>query len=214
MKYDNLLEENKVTLLLLLFLVLLITLYPLLHVGFTTDDDTKTALYASMPNEQRIDIAINSAINQGRFFFIFSILVSYIPYLINSFLYYKVIAISCLIINIFLFGYLVRKFFASSYFALLSIVIFIATLQYSWEYNITAAYPFLFQFALGAFFTSIILFDCYLKSRKIGYGIFCAVTYFLSLCIYELFLLYFPLFILLYFLLEKMILGSKKNQLN
>lgn len=196
-------NENNITIFILIILLFIATFYPLINVGFTTDDDTKTAVFASAPLKNWLNISTSSAMGTGRVFFIISIIMSFIPYLINNIVYYKIFAIGSIIINILLFGYLLNKIIKSRYLSLLCITLFLCTIQNSLEYNLLTSYPFIFQFSLSMVFISLLYFYKYIETKRKIFNIISSLIFFVSLITYEFFIMYMAFFVLIAFVFYK-----------
>jgi len=188
-------KKSYSTAILLISVVTIITFFPLLTVGFTTLDDMISALRTE--NHRVFAEAIEIAKHQGRFHMIFHIALTSVPYLVKNLLYFKVVSIGIIILNIFAFCYLIHAFAKSAYFSLLVAVIYLVSLQNMWEHCLLTSYPFLFQAGILFLMASILFFKKYLDSSRYWYLIASALLYSLSLMVYEVFVLYFVLFVFL-----------------
>lgn len=175
--------------LLLIILLYILTFFPLIGTGFTTNDDTLISL-------QSFEDMLSSAKLAGRVGFIFNGIIGYIPYASQSELYYQFFRLGSQALLLFCLFFFLRKFFCSSIPSLIVVTFFLAFIQNNWEHNLTTSYPFIFSILFCLFLLSAVFFIRYLETSAIFYGLVSAFLYFLSLS-YEIFVLYFFVFIFL-----------------
>lgn len=176
-----------------LILLTIISLYPRLKTGFTTNDDTEIALAAIQG--QTFLQAVNTALTQGRFCEFFLILGLAIPHLFQNPIYYYAIAISAILSNIVSFYVLLRLVLGSERVALLITGLATAFLQYNWQHGLLTSYPFAYCFALTCFIWSVIFYYEWLRARKLLQGVLTGALFFLALLISEGFAPYFVIFL-------------------
>ncbi|MFE5324201.1 hypothetical protein ACFQ88_36540, partial [Paenibacillus sp. NPDC056579] len=184
-KYDSMITSHVILLLILLF--------PLIPVGYTTNDDIRAFISASSLSEI-FHNSLDMAINQGRFSMIVTSALAMIPFLIDNTIYYKIVSFGSIIINYLLFSYSVYYFFKSKKVTFIASLFFIVFLQNSWEHNLVTSYPFVFHTGLDFLLISLILYKKYLvEKQKISITISVCSLIICTLC-YEMFLPYLILF--------------------
>lgn len=186
---------NKISItdLFLLCILALITIYPLFSGGFTTHDDVVAAL--NKFNGNTWEITKLWSISQGRFQFLWQIPLLAVPFIWDSQVWYFVIKFGSIFLMLYSLYCVVFKLFKSSWIALLSILFFWAMIQNGWEHNALTSFPFVFNLYITLFFTSIILFITAIDYKKLTFAIIAGILYFFSLGS-ELFILFFPLYII------------------
>jgi len=198
-------------------LLFLITFYPLLYVGYTTNDEThiyfnyhffsnnfpiqyfnsiKLTLY-QMFNATRPAITnlINSPVS------------NIISSTYNSPLLMRLLSIFIHLINIIIFYNIIYKIFESKKIGFISSILFILFIQNSWEHNLLVAYTGQL-YLVTLLLLSVLLFIYYLKYRSKIHLIISSILLFCSYS-YEVNLIYFPLFIVLSY-----IFYQKKDSIN
>lgn len=177
-----------------------LTLAPMLEIGFTMQDDALLALAAesrslhSSPFLYLIQSAFEESQYYGRVWVTYGTLMSYVPFLVHSLVYYKLVAFASLTLNVVLFAWMVQRVFRSQHFALLASVLLLAFLQNSAHYNLITSFVAHFMVGLSALFLSLILFDDYLASGKRWQHVFAGICIFIAFFTYEMFVLYYVLF--------------------
>lgn len=193
--FRNVLAEIGPNNLFMLGLLVFLTGYALTVAGFTTNDDAVIAIaYGS--GKSAFEVAISGAQNQGRFNYLWGMVLMRVPYLFDNTGWYvssKVIALLGLLLSMF---FMIREIFKSTWVAMAVLLLFLTFLQNGWEHNGFTSYPFAFSFFASCFMTSLGLFCLALeqKSRILAAG--SAVFFFLAMGI-ELFAVFTPLFFLL-----------------
>ncbi|MBI3655447.1 MAG: hypothetical protein HY232_03400 [Acidobacteria bacterium] len=183
---------------LIIGILTILTFYPHLFTGIgKTRDDTQAALVA-LSNVDHFKVALDREKGFGRLRL--GHYIENLSYLIDSPFYYKLFHIGPLVLNLLLFLYVLNMFYRS--YALIGFfsIIYLASLQNSWEHNLLSCYPFLFTFSFNILLISVILFKKYLDTSMKSYLIISAGLFFLPLFTYEMFLLYFVIFIILAFI--------------
>jgi len=180
-----------------------LTLYPMIEIGYTMQDDVllslafETKSLSDSPLYYLVESAIKESIYYGRVWVIYGTLMSYVPFYIHSLVYFKVVAFTSLTLNVVLFYFLLRRLFQSVHFAFLAVVCLIGFLQNSLHYNLITSFVAHFMTGLSTLLLSVLCFDLYLEHRKRWQLLATALLYFLSCFTYELFVLYFGLFFVL-----------------
>jgi len=169
-------------------LLLILTLFQYSQIGYTTQDDTIAALKA-INVANYLNEPLKIAKNQGRLVQIFNSYLDLVPYLIDSELYYQAIKLSALIINFVLFQCVLSVYFGRK-FAYFGVALALAVLPNNWHHNLLTSYPFASHFGLSTFFLSLIILKKYLKRPQICSGVLMGASYFCSLCVTEIYMLY------------------------
>ncbi|HMU83097.1 MAG TPA: hypothetical protein PKE49_06710 [Leptospiraceae bacterium] len=176
-----------------------LTLYPMLEIGFTMQDDALLALaYQSKSlSPEPISYLIHSAVKEsqyfGRVWVIYGSLMSYLPFAFHSAVYYKIVAFTSLTLNVVLFFFVLQRLFRTLHFALLAVVLFLAFLQNSLHYNLITSFVAHFMTGISFLFASVLLFDRYLNTKKTWHHAGAGLCLFMSFFTYELFVLYYCL---------------------
>jgi len=192
----NIVKRYSIYFLLLLLIFIFFSRFWL--VGFTTNDDVILGnLNAINPNVNHLTNSILFAKNQGRFQYFFAYFLMIAPYLINNTVYFKIISLGSVAVNILLFGYLIRKLFKSETLGLLSATFGLCFIQNSWEHNILVSYPAIFTTSISMLLFSIIIFIKYLDTSNNIYKYFSALLLVLSAFTYEIFILYIIFYVII-----------------
>lgn len=146
-----------------------------------------------------------SAKGQGRYNFLITQFFSCIPYLFNSTLYYKFLSYACILFDVSALYILVKRY-VNKNTALLAVVLFFGFAQIDNQHNLFVAYTGIHQIAIGLALFSIYFFLRYYdEKKKSKYLIFSALLLTVSMIIYESFLTFPLLFLILYGIREKQI---------
>ena len=196
---EDLVSDKKVRSVIVLMIGILIvfTFYPLINVGFTTNDDMVLELSSS--KHTGITGEINIAKDQGRFFMPVAYQFAKVPYLVRNFVYYKFVSIGIIIVNIILFGYMIYIFYRSLHYAVLLVIIYLVGLQNMWDHYLLTSYPFVFHAGICILMISLIFYKQYIDTNRSSRLIISTVLFFLTLLLYEVFAMYFVLFIFVSF---------------
>lgn len=166
----------------------LLTYFPLLSTGFTTNDDMRLALHPWSPTQ-----GWQSAVNQGRVGNLLADLLLKLPYMIDSRIYFDLLRFGSPLVFLSILYSFIRQAYRSTALAILVAVFFLAFIQNNWNHNLLTSYPFIFNLLAIIFLLSIIAFANYQKHGGI-YGLISAILYFICLS-NELFVLFFVVFI-------------------
>lgn len=200
---EGVIEKNKAPdlsygwILLLLFIVGLVTLFPLIHIRILTNDDLKTSntvLAGGLP--QFISTMWSATLRDGRMHF-FKIFNNYLPYAVDSFIYFKTVMMAALIGGLLLFSYFMKLMFESKKIFYLSLLISLVGLQISWDHNAILCFGGQHTVSLAYLLCSFITYLHYLRKNKrylLGISV---ITYALALFPYEMFVVYIPVYLLL-----------------
>ncbi|MEJ7745177.1 MAG: hypothetical protein WKF61_00160 [Luteimonas sp.] len=180
--------QNKI-ILLMIGLMFLLTYFPLLSTGFTTNDDLAIA------SDWHTISPLHYAKEQGRIGFFFGTPLLVAPYLFDNPIYYNAIRFAgpaLLLLMVFVF---LRGIYRSTPLGALAVVLFLAFVQNNWNHNALTSYPLLINMLAIAFLGSVASFIKYLEKGGL-YGLLAAALYFLSLS-GEHFVLFFPVFVVI-----------------
>jgi hypothetical protein len=187
----------------ILAVVYALTLYPMIEIGYTMQDDVllslafETKSLSDSPIAYLIGSAVKESIYFGRVWVIYGTLMSYVPFYVHSLVYFKIIAFTSLTLNVVLFYLLLKRLFDSKHFAFLAVVCLIAFLQNSLHHNLITSFVAHFMTGLSTLLAALLCFDLHMEYRRRWQLIGAACLYFLSCFSYELFVLYFGLFFVL-----------------
>ena len=179
----------------LLFLLFIITIYPLLNVGLITGDDFSFYL-DSQPlfNET----GFNWALLNGRFYYVFMKWIYSVPYIIDSPVYFSFMHLFPIFLYMFLFVWLMDRMFSDRKLTLL--IALLATLFYQvtpWH-SMTASHPFYYSFSLSLMLIAFHLLYSYIKTTKYCYLLLASVVFAITTLFYESYLMfYIVIFILI-----------------
>lgn len=190
-KLDFLKDPLNIVITVLLVTIILIVFSSFSQIGILTYDDLTNKLFAINKENNLFKTAFSFAQGQGRFFFIYSGLLLFFPYLFDSVTYTRIIGFLPIILNITLFSLLIFQFFKSKKLSLIMAALFFAFMQNSWEHNLLTAYPFVFTTSFNFTLIGLLLYKKYFYSPKKFWKIISAFCFFLSLLTYETFLVYF-----------------------
>ena len=177
----------------LLFVLAIITFYPLFFVGFTTHDDADIAMNFGWTTGL-IETARLKAELQGRFAFFWAYPLLRVPYAVDSRVWYLVMKYGSFLLLLSALYYAVCQSFRSNWIALASLVFFLAFIQNGWDHNALTSYPFAFNFIAALFLVSLGLFATAIDRKNLTLAVLSAGFYFFALGT-ELFVLFFPFYI-------------------
>ncbi len=206
---------------LMFILIFIITFFPLLYVGNTTNDETHIYFnYHFFSNNfslqyfNSIKISIYQMINSTRpaiANLINAPVLNIIHSTYNNSFLMRLLSFFIHFINIIIFYNIISKLFKPQGIGFISSIIFILFIQNSWEHNLLVAYIGQL-YLVTLLLMSIMLFIYYLEYRKTRYVIISSI---LLLCSYsyEVNLVYFPLFFVFsyIFYLKKDSINSQKS---
>jgi len=195
---NNLKIKKNYFILLFLLILIIVTFFPLLKVGFTTADDAMSYLTLINPKANLIIVAKSIAESQSRFQYFFVFLISLFPFLfVKKIIIFKIISLGQIILNFILFSFLAYKISKSKVFSLIVFLFLVTFLQNSWQHNLLTAYPFIFSFGFNLSLSSLILLVNYLETKVNWKLIVSVILFFFSLFNYEVFVLYLIIFFLI-----------------
>lgn len=182
--------------------IALLTLLPFFQVGFTTADDFQYYNVAHSSWKVWLSDAQEYAESTGRFYFLITKYLYYIPYLLDNLAWTKFAQYSSILACYLLFSYVIFKLFNSKRLGLLTLLLLISCLMIGtgWHYP-PAAHPFYFPFSMILFLTGILLYVNYIERKGYWRIILSSLLFFLSFLFYEnylVFTLLFCVFVVLY----------------
>lgn len=174
----------------LIGLLLMLVLFPTLHIGFTTIDDVQTALIAMDPSPGQ---PVARAIAEGRVTQAINTYIDWVPYLIDHPAWFHTLRLLPILLSVVLFYVLVQHL-AGATLALITTVVATGLLQTNWHHSLITAYPFVFVSGFVALELALIGFIRRFNDMTPSVAIAVGLLYLYSLITYELFVLYLPLF--------------------
>ncbi len=197
----------------ILFLILILTLFPLLDTGFVSVDDMRNNITFLTERDSIFARTYQIAVGQGRFNFFISFITTVVPNLVDSIVFYKTITFVHVLLNLLLFAWVIQIFFRSKLFTLFSFGFFCLSLQDLWEHFLLLHDPFHGQLPLTFVFLSLIYFKKHIETNKYFHLGFAAFLFFLGSCVYEASISYLFLFFALSIFYSNNISGSRFKNL-
>lgn len=169
----------------------LLSLLPFFGVGFTTGDDFQYFNTARQSWKYWMNDAKIYAEGAGRFYFYITKVFYYVPYLVDSFAYTKVVQYITLLACYGMFAYLVYRLFHSRNLSLLTflLLVFDTTLTLN-NHIATIAYPFYFTFSIIIFIAALLLYLDYAERGGYWRVIVSALLFLVAYLFYETYLLF------------------------
>ena len=195
--------EVGATNLFLLFVLAVITFYPLFFGGFTTSDDAGFSI--NFGHKDIWELTRIKSVAQGRINYWWAVPLGQIPYVVDSRAWYLAMKFGSFFLLLSALYYAVCKLFRSSWIALASLVFFLAFIQNGWDHNALTSYPFFVNFIAALFLVSLGLFSTAIDRKSLALAGFSGVLYFFALG-NELFVLFFPFYVAV--LLSQIALGE------
>lgn len=184
-------------LLLTVSIIAILSFSHLFHVGFVINDDIQSHLNASrLGFSEYVGNSIEVWSSQGRPNFL-AYVFYFIPFAIDSFIYYKITSIVLILTNVLLLSGLVQIMFKNKWLTILTFIFSVIGLQNSFEHTPLTTFSGFFSVPISFLLISFILYICYLKNNKNMYLIASLISYTLTLYTYELFVIYILVFIAL-----------------
>lgn len=182
-------EKSKGAVFYILYMILCVI--PMLRLGICCGDD----LYWQSCTRDGIDTLAKclwrEVCYQGR-----PLGIMQLPSLILSFfdnmLFFKMSKVFFVMLNTILVAKIIKRFFNDSATKVF-VVLFPISISIAFQNSPPECYTIFILLPLAYFLISCILFDYYLKKRKMWYNIVSLILLFLSLACYEIFILYIPL---------------------
>ena len=175
----------------LLFVLALITFYPLFSGGFTTHDDANFAI--EVWSGHTWEFTKEQSVEKGRFPYLWAYPFSAVPYAIDNRLWYLSVKYGAVFLLLSALYYSIFKIFRSSWIALTAVAIYLTIIQNGWEHNALTSYPFVFNAYAVLFLVSLGLFAAAIDQKSLSLAYFSGVLYFFAMGS-ELFVLFFPFF--------------------
>jgi len=201
---DDFPGKNKTFFYLAFLLIALITLYPMFFTGWASADDLRN--YLSIRNGQVMRDASWIARLAGRFFYLITIPVYSLPYIVDNWAVVKLFHFIPLILCFLLFGRIIIKMTGVQEYTWFFLLLAMMTVQLSANTSLFITYPFYFTFSFALLLISFLFLLQYLERGKIRNLVFSTVFYAAGLIfseVYVLYLLFAALTILYYNFGEK-----------
>lgn len=177
-----------------LFLMGMITFYPLLKVGMVTGDDLGYMLW---PIDQLGRDAKAYAEGTGRFYFLITLWVYKIPYLIDSQVFFYTMLILPIVTSFGLFVWFIKRIFNNEQIAFISALIACSIYQICGGHSATAAYPFYFSVSFSLLLISFHFLLSYIREKKYKYLIISSIILAITSIFYESYLVFYILVLIL-----------------
>lgn len=188
----KLLADVGATNLILLLILSIITLFPLIFVGFTTHDDVVYAINAWTIGAWEATKALS--IEQGRVGLFWGYPLFNAPYIFDNRIWYFILKFGSFFLLLGALYYAVFQFFRSHWVALASLVFFLGFIQNGWEHNAFTSYTFAFNFCAVLFLISLGVFSTAIDRKNLTLAALSGALYFFTLA-FEMFVLFFPFYI-------------------
>lgn len=169
------------------------------EIGFTTADDT--AMSQMLPGDIWALIQNNWSDPSIRGSYIPSLFLNYLRSLFPATqVYFRSITILPILLEIFLFGYLVQTTLKIKQIGIISSILAVAAFQHNWHHHSLTAFIFNLHFGFSLTLLSFIFFMKFFKNQKFKYLLISSLCFSLSISIYELFIAYLAVFPILYYI--------------
>ncbi|MBO7134119.1 MAG: hypothetical protein J6W06_08180 [Bacteroidales bacterium] len=178
----------------LLVIIAIITLAPFFSAGIVTLDDFQYYITTRRGPSFWWEDAKFYASYAGRFYFLLVKPFYNIPYMIDNFLYTKIVQYVTLAVLYGLFSYFIYKIFKSRYFSLLVLLLLFVNTALTYMVYPVVAYPFYFSFSLILFLLSMLLFFRYAKTGLYRYLVLSVALFFITLLFYETYIVFIGMF--------------------
>ena len=195
-------DKTPILLGILFSLLAILILIPFFYVGFTTGDDLENYLTARQGLSAIWAHTKDIARGAGRFYFYIAQPLYKLPYLVDSFLFTKLVQYLSLFLSYLLFTKLIYKIFQSKTLSQLVLLFLIVCTFISENQHVPIqAYPFIFSFSFSICIGAILLYIEYRQKQQRKYLWGSVSLFFVSSLFFETYLL-FLLFFLVYLLID------------
>lgn len=168
----------------------ILTFYPLLQVGIVTGDDLGYMLW---PFDHFGSDAKTYAEGTGRFYFLITLWIYKIPYLIDSPVFFYTMLILPIISSFGLFVWLMKRVFQNEQVAILSALMACSIFQICGGHSASAAYPFYFSFSFSLLLLSFHFLLSYIREGKYRFLFISSVIMAVTTIFYESYLVFYLL---------------------
>lgn len=182
-------------LLALLALVAVKALFPLLQVGYVTNDDIKLSAASMDRGPLGVAAVLWGFTRRDGRLDIFQMASWYLPFAFDSFAYFKAVSVAAILADVLLFAAFARSVLGSGRAFFLALLFALVGLQNSWEHCALVAFPGLFTITLAYLLGSFLAFQGYLRRGRLRWALVSAALYTLAVCSYEMYVLYAPVFV-------------------
>jgi hypothetical protein len=182
-------------------LLLFLTIYPIMSVGYTTADDVE-----GLTITDSLATILSKVKNSGRLSHYIINTVGHIRVLVDSFAYLKTLSLLPIIGSIAAATYLAYMVFGTTSIAVLFFSLICVAQQNSWQHNILTSFPCSIQLAFMSFLCSLIFFIKHIRSGSRLTVVLSVFLFAFSLLMYEMFVPFvviFPIIALTFYLASK-----------
>lgn len=196
-RYMQFIKDNKIQLIIILSLFCICVL-PMINKGVSSNDDLVHRYYAMRGDAYSYMQAVIS--NNGGARIISTVLnpiLIMFAYISSNKIIFGMLTVLTIASNVGFFGIFLYKIFKNKNFSFFTVALFIVSITAWSEYSLPNAYSVYFGIPISILFISFILFVDYLEKEKIRYLISSVVLFFTVLIVYELFITFTPIFLVL-----------------
>lgn len=176
----------------LLFVLAIITIYPLFSGGFTTNDDVWISTTQWNGLTWELTKSISSA--HGRVGYLWTFPITAVPFIIDDRTWYLAFKFGSFFVLLGALYFAVFQSFRSQWVALTSLAFFLAIIQNGWEHNALTSFALVFNTYATLFLVSLGLFATAIDRKSLALAVLSGVLYFVT-CASELFVLFFPFYV-------------------
>lgn len=208
-------SESKILTYILLTICIIAALYPFFSVGFTTGDDLEYYVTSLRSAAYWFEDAQIYAQSAGRFHYLLVKPLYLIPYLVDNFLYTKLIQYISLLLSYGVFSFFIYKLFKSKQLGFLLFILLVVGTSITYNNHVpTIAYPFYFSFSFTLCICSLLLFIKYCETNKCKFVLWSATVFFITSLFYETYILFLLFFCIFLFFRNIKTFGWKKIWVN
>lgn len=208
-------SESKILTYILLSICIIAALYPFFSVGFTTGDDLEYYVTSLRSFAYWLEDAQIYAQSAGRFHYLLVKPLYLIPYLVDNFLYTKLIQYIFLLLSYGIFSFFIYKLFKSKQLGFLLFILLVVGTSITYNNHVpTIAYPFYFSFSFTLCICSLLLFIKYCETNKYKLVLCGAAVFFITSLFYETYILFLLFFCIFLFFRNIKTFGWKKIWVN
>lgn len=164
-----------------LAILAIIVFYPLVFVGFTTNDDAVLEIIVRQVGGGLFGAAHAAAAALGRFMVLVSYPITQVPYIFDNQAWHfgtKVFGFVLLFGSVF---WASVRLFKDSLFAALILVLILSIMQNGWNHDLYTSYPLIFHFYAACFFSSVALFVSAIETQSVLKAWISSALYFISM---------------------------------
>jgi hypothetical protein len=189
--------RRSLVLLAVMALIAIPTFFPLLGVGLVTNDDLKLSASALDRGHRGVAAVLWAFTRRDGRLDIAQMLSWYVPFVRDSFLYFKTVTLGAIAADIVLFAWFVGSVLRSRRAFFLALLLALVGLQNSWEHTPLTAFPGLLTLTFAYLLASFLAFERFLENGRRRWLLSSALLFLLTIVSYEMYLIYTPVFFLL-----------------